>query len=247
MSVSTSRLPRTPPRENNLLAALPAADLERLLSYLRPEPLPLGAVLYESGSPMRHCYFPVSGLVSVLQTLEDGHMAEIAVIGNDGCVGVAILLGTRTTPSRAVVQIAGDAYRIDSDVVLSEFSKGGSMQGVLLRYVQSLMAQIAQTVVCNRHHSIEQQLCRWLLMSLDRLPSNKVSMTQELISNMLGVRRVGVTDAARKLQEAELIQYSRGHITVPDRAKLEAHACECYSVVKRETDRLSPGVGDGNT
>jgi CRP-like cAMP-binding protein len=236
------RLPRTSPRENNLLAALPAADLERLLPYLRPAALPLGAVLYESGSPMRHCYFPVSGLVSVLQTLEDGHMAEIAVIGNDGCVGVAILLGTRTTPSRAVVQIAGHAYRIDSDVVLGEFAKGASMQGVLLRYVQSLMAQIAQTVVCNRHHSIEQQLCRWLLMSLDRVPANRVDMTQELISQMLGVRRVGVTDAARKLQEAGLIQYSRGQITVPDRAKLEAHACECYSAVRRETDRLSlPG------
>lgn len=233
------RLPQSSPRENNLLAAIPAADLERLLPYLRPAALPLGAVLYESGSPMRHCYFPVSGLVSVLQTLEDGHMAEIAVIGNDGCVGVAILLGTRTTPSRAVVQIAGHAYRIDSDVVLSEFSKGGSMQSVLLRYVQSLMAQIAQTVVCNRHHSIEQQLCRWLLMSLDRVPSNKVSMTQELLSNMLGVRRSGITGAARKLQAEGLIGYSRGKITVPDRAKLEARACECYAAVRKEADRTS--------
>jgi len=241
MSAPIPHPQRISPRENHLLAALPAADLERLLPYLRPAALPLGAVMYESGSPMRHCYFPVSGLVSVLQTLEDGHMAEIAVIGNDGCVGVPILLGTRTTPSRAVVQIAGDAYRIDSDVVLSEFCKGGPIQSVLLRYVQSLMAQIAQTAVCNRHHSIEQQLCRWLLMSLDRVLSNKVSMTQELISQMLGVRRVGVTEAARKLQEAGLIQYSRGHVTIPDRAKLEAHACECYSVVKRETDRLSPG------
>jgi CRP-like cAMP-binding protein len=212
-SVSTSSLPRTSPREDHLLAELPAADLERLLPYLRPAALPLGAVLFESQSPMRHCYFPVSGLVSVLQVLEDGHMVEIAVIGNDGCVGVAILLGTKTTPSRAVVQIAGHAYRIDSDVVLSEFSKGGPIQSVLLRYIQSLMAQIEQTAVCNRHHSIEQQLCRWLLMSLERVPSNKVSMTQELIS------------------------YSRGNITVPDRAKLGAHACECYSVVKREADR----------
>ena len=239
MSVSTSPLPRTWPRENQLLAALPAADLERLLPYLRPAPLPLGAVLFESQSPMRHCYFLVSGLVSVLQILKDGHMAEIAVIGNDGCVGVAILLGTRTTPSRAVVQIAGHAYRIDSDVVLSEFSKGGPIQSVLLRYVQSLMAQIEQTAVCNRHHSIEQQLCRWLLMSLDRVPSNKVSMTQELIGNMLGVRRGGITEAARKLQAKGLISYSRGNIIVPDRAKLGAHACECYSVVKREADRLS--------
>jgi CRP-like cAMP-binding protein len=240
MSAPIPHPQRISPRDNHLLAALPVDDFERLQPSVQLTELPLGAVLYESGSPMRHCYFPVSGLVSVLQTLEDGHMAEIAVIGNDGCVGVAILLGTRTTPSRAVVQIAGHSYRIDSDVVLSEFSKGGPVQSVLLRYVQSLMAQIAQTAVCNRHHSIEQQLCRWLLMSLDRVPSNKVSMTQELISNMLGVRRVGVTDAARKLQEAGLIHYSRGHITIPDRAKLEAHACECYSVVKRETDRLFP-------
>jgi CRP-like cAMP-binding protein len=236
---STSSLPRTSPRENHLLAELPAADLERLLPYLRPAALPLGAVLFESQSPMRHCYFPVSGLVSVLQVLEDGHMV-IAVIGNDGCVGVAILLGTKTTPSRAVVQIAGHAYRIDPDVVLSEFSKGGPIQSVLLRYIQSLMAQIEQTAVCNRHHSIEQQLCRWLLMSLDRVPSNKVSMTQELISNMLGVRRGGITQAAHKLQVAGLIEYRRGVITVPDRAKLEAHACECYAVVKRDADRLLP-------
>lgn len=236
--MSVSSLPRTSPRKNHLLAALPAADFERLLPYLRPAALPLGAVLYESGSPMHHCYFPVSGLVSVLQTLEDGHMAEIAVIGNDGCVGVAILLGTRTTPSRAVVQIAGHAYRIDSDVVFSEFSKGGPLQGVLLRYIQSLIAQTSQTAACNRHHSIEQQLCRWLLMSLDRVPSNKVSMTQELISNMLGVRRGGVTAAARKLQAEGLIVNSRGNITVPDRAKLEARACECYAVVKKETDRI---------
>ena len=236
--MSVPRLPRTSPRENHLLAALPAADFERLLPYLRPAALPLGAVLYESGSPMQHCYFPVSGLVSVLQTLEDGHMAEIAVIGNDGCVGVAILLGTRTTPSRAVVQIAGHAYRIDSDVVFSEFAKGGPLQGVLLRYVQSLIAQTSQTAACNRHHSIEQQLCRWLLMSLDRVPSNKVSMTQALISNMLGVRRGGITAAARKLQAEGLIANSRGNITVPDRAKLEARACECYAAVKKETERI---------
>ena len=238
MSTPTTHPESFSPTQNHLLAALPAADLERLLPHLRPAALPLGAVLYESGSPMRHCYFPVSGLVSVLQTLEDGHMAEIAVIGNDGCVGVPILLGTRTTPSRAVVQIAGDAYRIDSDIVLSEFHKGGPIQRVLLRYVQSLMAQIAQIAVCNRHHSIEQQLCRWLLMSLDRVPSDKVNMTQELISNMLGVRRSGITEAARKLQAAGVIEYTRGHIAIPDRAKLEAHACECYAVVKKEADRL---------
>jgi len=238
MSTPTTHPESFLPTQNHLLAALPAADLERLLPYLRPAALPLGAVLYEPGSPMRHCYFPVSGIVSRLQTLEDGHMAEIAVIGNDGCVGVAVLLGTKTTRTRAVVQIAGDAYRIDSDIVLSEFYKGGPIHRVLLRYIQSLMMQMSQTAVCNRHHSIEQQLCRWLLMSLDRVPSNKVSMTQELISNMLGVRRGGITEAARKLQAEGLIGYSRGNITVPDRAKLEARACECYAAVKKEADRL---------
>jgi CRP-like cAMP-binding protein len=200
--------------------------------------LPLGAVLYESGSQMRDCYFPVSGLVSLLHTLEDGGTAEIAVVGNDGCVGVAILLGGGTTPSRAVVQIAGYAYRVESEAVLAEFRRGGPAQHVLLRYIQSLMTQMSQAAVCNRHHSVEQQLCRWLLLSLDRVPSNRVDMTQELISNMLGVRRVGITEAARRLQAAGLIEYQRGHITVPDRAKLEAHACECYAAVKRETDRL---------
>jgi CRP-like cAMP-binding protein len=174
----------------------------------------------------------------LLYTLEDGGTAEIAVVGNDGCVGVAILLGGGTTPSRAVVQIAGYAYRVESEAVLAEFRRGGPAQHVLLRYIQSLMTQMSQAAVCNRHHSVEQQLCRWLLLSLDRVPSNRVDMTQELISNMLGVRRVGITEAARRLQAAGLIEYQRGHITVPDRAKLEAHACECYAAVKRETDRL---------
>jgi len=228
------------PKNNHLLAALPAADVARLQRSMMFTALPLGAVLYESGTQMRHCYFPVSGLVSLLYTLEDGGTAEIAVVGNDGCVGVAILLGGGTTPSRAVVQIAGHAYRIDSEAVLAEFRRGGPAEHVLLRYIQSLMTQMSQTAVCNRHHTVEQQLCRWLLLSLDRVPSNEIKMTQELISNMLGVRRVGITEAARKLQAAGLIEYRRGHITVPDRAKLEAHACECYAVVKRETDRLLP-------
>ena len=228
------------PKDNYLLAALPTADAERLQRSMMFTALPLGAVLYESGTQMRDCYFPVSGLVSLLYTLEDGGTAEIAVVGNDGCVGVAILLGGGTTPSRAVVQIAGHAYRIDSEAVLAEFRRGGPAEHVLLRYIQSLMTQMSQTAVCNRHHTVEQQLCRWLLLSLDRVPSNEIKMTQELISNMLGVRRVGITEAARKLQAAGLIEYRRGHITVPDRAKLEAHACECYAVVKRETDRLLP-------
>lgn len=242
MSVRIAHPQRISPRENHLLAALPVEDLERLQRSLRLTGLPLGTVLYESGSQMRDVYFPVSGLVSLLYTLENGGTAEIAVVGNDGCVGIAILLGGGTTPSRAVVQIEGYAYKVASDIIMAEFDKGAQMQQLLLRYIQSLMTQMTQTAVCNRHHTVEQQLSRWLLLSLDRVPANRVDMTQELISQMLGVRRVGVTDAARKLQEAGLIHYSRGHITIPDRAKLEAHACECYSVVKRETDRLSlPG------
>jgi CRP-like cAMP-binding protein len=240
MSISASRPPRISARENHLLAALPVADFERLQQSMRLTGLPLGAVLNASGKQMRDVYFPVSGLVSLLYTLEDGGTAEIAVIGNDGCVGIAILLGGGTTPSRAVVQIEGHAYKIASDIILAEFHKSAQVQLLLLRYIQSLMTQMTQTAVCNRHHTVEQQLSRWLLLSLDRVPGNSVDMTQALISQMLGVRRVGVTEAARKLQKAGLIQYSRGHITIPDRAKLQAHACECYSVVKRETDRLSP-------
>ena len=228
------------PKENQLLAALPAEDFERLLPFLKPVELPLGSVLYESGSKMRDVYFPVSGLVSLLYTLADGGTAEIAVVGSDGCVGIAILLGGGSTPSRAVVQIEGHAYKVASDVLLGEFQKDSDVQELLLRYIQSLMTQMTQTAVCNRHHSVEQQLCRWLLLSLDRVPTNEVHMTQELISNMLGVRRGGVTDAARALKAAGLIEYSRGRIWVSDRARLEAHACECYSVVKRETDRLLP-------
>jgi CRP-like cAMP-binding protein len=230
-------------RQNHLLAALTAAELEPLLPHMTLTGLALGSVLYEPGSKMADVYFPISGVVSLLYTLEDGHTTELAIVGNDGCVGIAVLLGGATTPSQAIVQIAGYAYRISASTIVAEFHNGGATSRVLLRYVQALMTQMMQTAVCNRHHTVEQQLCRWLLLSLDRLPSNKVRMTQELISNMLGVRRSGITAAARKLQAAGVIEY-RGHITVPDRAKLEAHACECYAVVKKETDRLlgSPGI-----
>jgi CRP-like cAMP-binding protein len=232
---------RHAPQDNRLLAALPAADYERLRPHLRLVPLPLGAALCESGSQLRHIYFPVSGLVSLLYTTEDGRTAEIAVVGNDGCVGVMILLGGGgQTPAREVVQIAGYAYRIDSDALLHEFHRGGPTQDLLLRYVQTLMTQISQTAVCNRHHSIEQQLCRWLLLSLDRLPTNEVRMTQHLISNMLGVRRSGIAVATKRLHDAGVIEYRRGNITVPDRAKLLARACECYAVVKKEVDRPGP-------
>ena len=232
------------PRQNELLGALTEAELEPLLPHMTPTGLALGTMLYEPGSRMEDVYFPVSGVVSLLYTLEDGHTTELAIVGNDGCIGIALLLGGETTPSQAIVQIAGFAYRISSSAVLAEFRKGGGATRVLLRYVQSLMTQMVQTAVCNRHHTVEQQLCRWLLLGLDRVSSNKVRMTQALIGNMLGVRRPGVTEAARKLQAAGVIEYARGQITVPDRAKLEAHACECYAVVKKETDRLF-GRGSG--
>lgn len=226
------------PRQNHLLAALPAAELEGLLPHMTLTRLALGSVLYEPGSKLHDLYFPISGVVSLLYTLEDGHTTELAIVGNDGCIGIALLLGGETTPSQATVQIAGYAYRISASAVVSEFRNGSGTTRVLLRYIQSLMTQMAQTAVCNRHHTVEQQLCRWLLLSLDRLPSNKVRMTQELISNMLGVRRPGITEAARKLNAAGVIDYRRGHITVGDRTKLEAHACECYTVVRKETARL---------
>jgi CRP-like cAMP-binding protein len=238
MGEQTTHSESISPRQNHLLAALTAGELEPLLPHMTITGLALGTVLYEPGSKMDDVYFPISGVVSLLYTLEDGHTAELAIVGNDGCVGIALLLGGETTPSQAVVQIAGYAYRVSSSAVVAEFRNGRGTSRVLLRYIQSLITQMVQTAVCNRHHTVEQQLCRWLLLSLDRLSSNKVTMTQELISNTLGVRRPGITEAAHKLQAAGVIEYTRGHITVPDRAKLEAHACECYAVVKEETDRL---------
>jgi CRP-like cAMP-binding protein len=230
------------PAQNRLLAVLPTAEYERLRPHLEPVPMILGAVVYESGSRQDHVYFPTTSIVSLLYVMADGASAEIAVVGNEGLVGVALFMGGETTPSRAIVQSAGSAYRLRGHLMKEEFVRGGAMQHLLLRYTQALLTQMAQTAVCNRHHSVDQQLCRWLLLSLDRLPSNELIMTQELIANMLGVRREGVTEAAGKLQSAGLIQYSRGRITVLDRPGLEARACECYGVVKRESDRLLPNA-----
>ena len=225
-------------QHNHLLASLPTADFERLKLHLKPVSLSLGKVLYESGIQLRHVYFPIDSIVSLLCVMEDGGAAEIAVVGNDGVVGVSLFMGGETTPSRAVVQSAGRALCLNRELLMAEFIRGGALQHLLLRYTQALLTQMAQTAVCNRHHSLDQQLCRWLLLSLDRLASNELVMTQVLIANMLGVRREGVTEAARKLQEVGLIQYSRGHITVLDRLGIEARTCECYAVVKRESDRL---------
>jgi CRP-like cAMP-binding protein len=234
------------PTDNHLLAALTLPEHERLFPQLEQVPLKLGAVLYESGSTLAHVYFPTDSIVSLLYVMEDGSSAEIAVVGNEGLVGVALFMGGQTTPSRAVVQSAGSAYRLAGAAMQKEFELAGALQNVLLRYTQALLTQMAQTAVCNRHHSIDQQLCRWLLLSLDRLPSNQLSMTQELIANMLGVRREGVTEAAGNLQAAGLIRYSRGRITVLDRKKLERRVCECYGVVKKEFDRLLPNLAARN-
>ncbi|QBR04090.1 Crp/Fnr family transcriptional regulator [Paraburkholderia pallida] len=227
---------------NHLLSVLPGAEWERLSQQLVQVDMPLGQVVYESGDHLSHVYFPTTSIISLLYVMENGASGEIAIVGNEGIVGIAIFMGGETTPSRAVVQSAGKAYRLDTRVLKEEFNRGGPMQRLLLRYTQALITQMAQTAVCNRHHSIDQQLCRWLLLSLDRLPSNELKMTQELIANMLGVRRPGVTEAAMKLQEAGLIRYSYGHIEVLDRPGLEKRVCECYSVVKREFDRLLPDL-----
>jgi len=229
------------PKQNRLLAALPAADYKRLLPALEPISLPLGLVLYESGGILDYVYFPTDSIVSLLYVMVDGASAEIAVTGCEGLVGIALFMGGETTPSRAVVQSAGQGYRLKAGSLKKEFDNGGALQHLALRYTQALITQMAQTAVCNRHHSVEQQLCRWLLLSLDRLPSNELTMTQELIANMLGVRREGVTEAAGRLQAAGLIRYSRGHIEVLDRPRLEARVCECYAVVKKEYDRLLDG------
>ena len=230
------------PQQNHLLAALSGIERERLYPHLQLVPMPLGKVLYESGDVMRHVYFPTDSIISLLYVLEDGASAEISVVGNEGLIGVALFMGGETTPSRAIVQSAGFAYRLIGQLLKEEFHRNGGMQLLLLRYTQALLTQMAQTAVCNRHHSVDQQLCRWLLLSLDRLSSNRLNMTQELIANMLGVRREGVTDAAGKLQKRGVIQYARGRITVLDRPKLEKLCCECYAVVKKETDRLLPQI-----
>jgi CRP-like cAMP-binding protein len=226
------------PKQNHLLAGLPAADYERLSPHLELIHMPLGEVLYESGGRLQHVYFPTTSIVSLLYVMADGASAEIAVVGNEGVLGISLFMGGETTPSRAVVQSAGYGYRLKSQLLKQEFKRAGPMMHLLLRYTQALITQMSQTAVCNRHHSVEQQLCRWLLLSLDRLASFELTMTQELIANMLGVRREGVTEAAGKLRQAGVIRYNRGRITVLDRPRLEQEVCECYSVVKKEFDRL---------
>lgn len=227
------------PANNHLLAALPAEDMKRWTSLLEPITLPLGHVLYEPGVAMAHVVFPISAIVSLLYVLENGDSAEIAVVGNEGMVGIALFMGGESTPSRAVVQSAGHGFRLPAESMRAEFARPPVFH-LMLRYTQALMCQMMQTAVCNRHHSLDQQLCRWLLLSLDRLRGEELTMTQELIANMLGVRREGVTEGALKLQKAGLIKYSRGRITVLDRTGLEARSCECYGVVKREYARLLP-------
>ncbi len=228
------------PHHNHLLNCLPEEEYQRLLPHLELVNIPLAEVIYESGDELRYVYFPTTCIVSLLYVMENGASAEIAVIGNDGIVGVALFMGGGSMPNRAVVQSAGYAYRMRGHLLMKEFNLFGAMLHLLLRYTQALITQMAQTAVCNRHHSVDQQLCRWLLLSMDRLPGNELTMTQELIANMLGVRREGVTEAAGKLQHAGLIQYSRGRITVLDRPGLEERVCECYQVVKNEADRLLP-------
>jgi CRP-like cAMP-binding protein len=228
--------------ENHLLSVLPEAERVRLAPHLVPVDMTLGQVVYESGDRQRFVYFPATSIVSLLYVMEDGASAEIAIVGNEGLIGIALFMGGETTPSRAIVQSAGAAFRLDAQILKEEFIRGGPVQRLLLRYTQALITQMAQTAVCNRHHSIDQQLCRWLLLSMDRLPSNELKMTQELIANMLGVRRSGVTEAALKLQDAGLIRYGHGHIQVLDRPGLEKRVCECYRVVKREFDRLLPDL-----
>ncbi len=228
------------PQQNHLLAALSPRERERIYPHLRLVPMPLGEVLYESGDVLRHVYFPTDSIVSLLYVLADGASAEISVVGNEGLIGIALFMGGETTPSRAIVQSAGHAYQLIGQQIKEEFHRNGELQILLLRYTQALITQMAQTAVCNRHHSVDQQLCRWLLLSLDRLSSNQLTMTQELIANMLGVRREGVTEAAGKLDKLGVIRYARGQITVLDRPKLEQLCCECYAVVKKESDRLLP-------
>lgn len=229
--------PRSP-NQNHLLASLPTAEFERIAPHLEPVTMPLGHVLYESSGKLQHVYFPATAIVSMHYVMENGASSEIAGVGNEGVLGVSLFMGGNTTPSRAIVQTAGYGYMLKARLLKEEFERGGLLQHLLLRYTQALMTQISQTAVCNRHHAVEQQLCRWLLLTLDRLPTNELTMTQELIASMLGVRREGITEAAGHLQQAGCIRYRRGHISVLDRAGLEARVCECYAVVKKEHDRL---------
>jgi CRP-like cAMP-binding protein len=238
MSLPTAASARCAPQQNRLLAALSSVECDRLYPHLRLVQMPLGKVLSEPGDLLRHVYFPVDCIVSLLYVLESGASAEISVVGNEGLVGIALFMGGETTPSRALVQSAGHAYRLDGKRLKEEFHRSGDLQLLLLRYTQALITQMDQTAVCNRHHSVDQQLCRWLLLSLDRVASNELVMTQELIANMLGVRREGVTEAAGKLQKLGAIRYSRGQIKVVNRPMLEQLCCECYSVVKLESDRI---------
>ena len=230
------------PNQNHLLAAFPDAEFDRLSPHLELVPMPLGHVLYESGGKLAYAYFPTTAIISMHYLLENGGSSEIAGVGNEGVLGVSLIMGGNTTPSRAVVQTAGHGYRLPAAVLTEEFDRGGEVMRLLLRYTQALLTQMAQTAVCNRHHSVEQQLCRWLLLTLDRLPRNDLTMTQELIANMLGVRREGVTEAAGRLQGYGYISYRRGHITVLDRKGLESDVCECYAVVKKEFARLLSGA-----
>lgn len=230
------------PNQNHLLAALPTAEFERLLPQLELVPMRLGEVLCESGDQMQHAYFPTTAIVSLHYVMESGASAEVAGVGNEGMLGVSLFMGGETTLNRAIVQTAGHGYRLRSRVLMEEFNRFGLMLRLLLRYSQALITQMAQTAACNRHHSLLQQLCRWLLLTLDRMPSSDLIITQELIASMLGVRRVGVTEAAGKLKDLGAISYRRGHITVLDRSLLNAHVCECYEVVKSEVDRLLSDV-----
>ena len=238
----TTRLNTPGWHRNHLLAAMPADVQDRLSPFLELVPLELGQVLYESGDTLRHVYFPTDSIVSLLYVMENGSTSEISGVGNEGVIGISLFMGGESTPSRAMVQSAGYAYRLIGQKLKDEFNRHGDLLHLLLRYTQALLAQMAQTTACNRHHAIDQQLCRWLLLSLDRLPGNEITITQELIANMLGVRREGVTDAAGKLQKLGVIEYRRGHITVLDRNRLEELSCECYGVVKREAERLLPYI-----
>jgi CRP-like cAMP-binding protein len=234
-------MPAAPaPKQNLLLAALPEADFQHLVEHLELVDFPLGRSLYESGAHLQHVFFPIEGIVSFLYVTKGGNSAELAVVGREGMIGISLFMGGETTPNRAVVRSKTRAYRLPARILKAEFAKGGALQLLLLKYTQSLITQISQTAVCNLHHSVDQQLCRWLLLSLDRLPGNALQMTQELIANMLGVRRQGVTESAGRLEHEGLIRYGRGLITVLDRPGLEKRSCECYSVVKRETERLLP-------